>query len=94
VALATQVAYATMTSNSTKANHAGLAETLLPATTEHLFPTTVVSCKLIFQTFSFALGLVVEFFIQLSSLSLGDNFLSDYLARDTELTWWFVASDP
>jgi hypothetical protein len=51
VALATQVAYATMlTSNSTKANHAGLAETLLPATTEHLFPTTVVSYKLIFQT--------------------------------------------
>jgi hypothetical protein len=64
----------------TKANGASLAEPLLPSTTKQqlemamMSPTAIlVSCKRIFQTYSLALGLVVGFFIQFSSL--GANFL-------------------
>jgi hypothetical protein len=64
---------------TTKANGASLAEPLLPSTTKQqpemamMSPSAIVSCKRIFQNYSLALGLVVGFFIQFSSL--GANFL-------------------
>lgn len=69
----------TLTLNPSSTEDAGMAEPLLPATTEpqpendFMNPTTIMSCKRIFQRYSLVLGTVVGFFIQFSSL--GANFL-------------------
>jgi hypothetical protein len=67
----------TLTLNPTTTIDASMAEPLIPATTESqtdsMSPTTIVSYKRIFQRYSLALGMVVGFFIQFSSL--GANFL-------------------
>jgi hypothetical protein len=79
----------TLTLNPTTTD-AGLAEPLLLASTESqpereslISPTTIASCKRIFQRYSLALGLVVGFFIQFSSL--GANFLLTVLYGTTAL---------
>jgi hypothetical protein len=69
----------TLNPTSTTTDDAGLAEPLIPATTESqqetdsLSSTTIMSYKCIFQSYSLALGMVVGVFIQFSSL--GANFL-------------------
>jgi hypothetical protein len=65
---------------TTSTTDEGLVEPLILASTaepqpemDYMSPTTIVSCKRTFQTYSLALGTVVGFFIQFSSL--GANFL-------------------
>jgi hypothetical protein len=68
-----------LTLNPTATTDAGLAEPLISASTEpqpetnSLSSTAIKSYKRIFQRYSLALGMVVGFFIQFSSL--GANFL-------------------
>jgi hypothetical protein len=77
----------TLTLNPTNTTDAGLAEPLIPAVTEpqtetdFTSPTTMMSYKRIFQRYSLALGMVVGFFIQFSSL--GANFLLTVLYGTT-----------